>query len=235
MTWNDLTLRQYQKLVKIEFDGIDSKPEVEQLKTYKDVYEIVTGKKNFTMEELLEALPTYDFLFLPPETLNWEFKHDGKVYACNGDVRIWTVAQFLNLYDLVNGKTHSEILDELHKLLAIFYTEVIDGKLQEYDNDKKDDYVKIILNYMPADVAYSASLFFYLLSAELSKTMIQHSVEEVVTQLSLKHLEDSMNSTDYTALLKMRATETLPTLKEFISQTSTTSSSGQTLDVIKPE
>ena len=130
MTWNDLTLRQYQKLVKIEFEGIDSKPEVEQLKTYKDVYEIVTGKKNFTMEELLEALPTYDFLFLPPETLNWEFKHDGKVYACNGDVRIWTVAQFLNLYDLVNGKTHSEILDELHKLLAIFYTEVIDGKLQ---------------------------------------------------------------------------------------------------------
>ncbi len=199
MTWKDLTLKQFQQLIKLPINEMESLSMIEQIKLLNQIFTIVEGPgKLLDSEKLFTIADEYQFMTVMPEELNFEFEHDGVRYGMDGDIKNWKTIQFITMHDRVNGKSHQEVIDELHNLLAIFVrpfkneTELED---LNFDNFKKHG--EVIREHMSADVAYSASLFFLTFSHELQMHLIQSSVQ--LAMESLQPLQDNLtNNTDST-------------------------------------
>lgn len=201
MTWSDLTLKQFQQLVKLPINEMESLSMIDQIKLLNKIFTIVNKPgKLLNTDELFKIADEYQFMTVMPTELNFEFEHEGIKYGMDGDIENWKTIQFITMHDYVNGKKNEEVLDNLHKLLSIFVRPFKnETELVDFEIEKIDSIAEIIKENMPADVAYSASIFFLTLSHELQMNMIQSSVDLAMETLSqLQPQDNSTNNMDST-------------------------------------
>lgn len=199
MTWSDLTLKQFQQLVKLPINEMEELSMIDQIKLLNKIFTIVNKPgKLLNTDELFKIADEYQFMTVMPTELNFQFEHEGIKYGMDGDVENWKTIQFITMHDYVNGKKNEEVLDNLHKLLSIFVRPFKnETELVDFDIEKIDSIAEIIKENMPADVAYSASIFFLTFSHELQMNMIQSSVDLAMeTVLQLQPQNNSTNNTD---------------------------------------
>ncbi len=201
MNWSDLKLKHFQELVKLPINQMEELDMMGQIKLLNKIYTIINGQsKLLGADELFTLSQEYEFLTRFPEDVTFQFEHEGVKYGMDGDIKNWKTVQFLTMHDTVNAKTNDEVIEKMADLLAIFIRPFKnETELVDLDVSKFDEYRDIFKEHMPADVAYSASIFFLILSHELQIHMIQSSVD--LAMESLQPQVDSLtNNTDSTPL-----------------------------------
>jgi len=110
MTWKDLTLKQFQQLIKLPINEMESLSMIEQIKLLNQIFTIVEGPgKLLDSEKLFTIADEYQFMTVMPTELNFEFEHDGVRYGMDGDIKNWKTIQFITMHDRVNGKRFLDI------------------------------------------------------------------------------------------------------------------------------
>lgn len=153
-TWNDITIKSWQHINRV------MKDEDHELLRWIDILPDLEG----VTKEHVRAMPMLEFgkliaewkeVFAKPitATLKKEWKHGGKTYVCNPDLRRIKAGQFIDASVVGKG----ESLHDYHKFLAIWWHE----KGKGYDPEGFEDRCEYIREHMPMSIAYPVSAHFF--------------------------------------------------------------------------
>ena len=168
---NEITLKQYQKFLKIQDNNKDS------LFIQTKLIEIFCGvsMKDALSIKLADAERITEILtsmFESKPNLVKNFKLNGIEYAFVPDLDEITLGEYIDL------DTYMGQWDNIQIAMNVLYRPIKQklGKkylIEDYDPDKKDRLLD-----MPMDAVLSSILFFYHLGIDLSKTMLNYLENE---------------------------------------------------------
>ena len=190
-TLNDIPLKNYQKLLKLEEAN-----EIDTIAILLGVSEtIVRNLKAVSVTELNQHLSK---LFDRQHNLQRHFKIDGKEFGFipNLDDATWGE---INDIETTIGK-----FDEMHRAMAVLYRPVTLKKkdkylIEEYEPGKYNDLMKDA----PLGAVMGANVFFYNLMKDLSKSTLSYMKEEVQLAKDKGILDENGESMDsYLTLLE---------------------------------
>lgn len=175
-SWRDIKLKQFQQLApNIIISGDMTTLQYSQY--WLKICEILELEiDNLNRGEFQELINQLAFLQEDPKTLNFKFTHDGIDYGFNNNPEKWNVAEYMDFDVYASGKTQAEIIDNLDKIVAIFFRPIEKKSIKnifrkgeiisDYYSSDLEGRAELFKEHLPADIAYSICIFFSLFVSE---------------------------------------------------------------------
>lgn len=190
MTWNDITVEQYQKIYPIISDEAkileDKKVEVVSMLSDKSIEQL----DELTIGQFNEIAKDYSFLF--DGTIKGEAKQrikaNGNTYQVQTDVKKMPFARYVE----VKHYRDTDFIKNLHLILA----SIVKPVKESYDVKRHGEYASDMLKANFAD-CYQVAVFFCALYSNVIKTIPHYLISELTSK---------------TTITKEQATETIEAL-----------------------
>lgn len=175
--WDDITLEDYTSIYKTLSEEPKTDSEYWELTVRRVCY--LTGKdpnwvdENMTMDDLSSI---QELIKTPlPQKLIKNFSFNGRNYRVDIDPRKYTSGRYMS----VMNQLKDEKLENLHKVIYQVCTEVtFFGKKVEPDLDKLPELIESF-KQLPMKVVNPITVFFSILSKELTAAILQYSTSEM--------------------------------------------------------
>ncbi len=179
-SWSDLNINQF-----IELRAALEMRDVEALDRNVLIVSALLNKsvewveEHLRLQDLTEIIAQCKFTAqLPSEKPIKYFWLNGTLWKCDLHVNKILPAQYIDL-SLIT-KSEDEIIDNLHKIMAIFCRPIWQGK---YNSDKANKHAEVFYKKMNSEVAYSLAVFFCNLYTELYNATQTYLVGEALKNL----------------------------------------------------
>ena len=185
-TLNEVTLKQYQKWLKIaEGKELDSFLQQKMIEIFcniplKSVLQIKASDINNITEELTK-------LFTNTPKFIDRFAMNGKEFGFIPKLDDISFGEYVDL------DTYLADWESMHKAMGVLFRPITFKKKKQYLIEDYDSADKYDMTEITLDVAFGALVFFYNLKNELQKTILNYLATQKEIELP-QHLRDSLQS-----------------------------------------
>ena len=183
-TLNEVTLKQYQKWLKIaEGKELDSFLQQKMIEIFcniplKNVLQIKASDINNITEELTK-------LFTNTPKFIDRFEMNGKEFGFIPKLDDISFGEYVDL------DTYLADWESMHKAMGVLFRPITFKKKKQYLIEDYDSAEKYDMTEVTLDVAFGSLVFFYSLKNELQKTILNYLATQKEIELP-QHLQDSL-------------------------------------------
>jgi len=183
MTWNDITIRQYQLINSIPV-------EMDEMEKNCTLLSVVYGKpkdyyEGIKLSELIQEIKTLKFLKEPlPERMSGAIVLGGKVFHPKPNINTMTAEQFIILSKFT--QSNAETITNLHQIMATVTQRIKFGFYHSWDKNFAEK-VELMLD-CPISKALPIALFFLKLQSDwlaITETYLENELTKAVKKLRL--------------------------------------------------
>jgi len=202
MTWNDLTVEQFQQIYRYcnrkdieEFEKLEGIISIMYNLTFEQIQELSMTDFNFKAKEVGFLLNQDEFIGDPNGIPLKYIKANGKTYFVNYEIKKMKYRQYVETMHYQNDP----ILN-LHLIMASIVQPVKWGFRRE---NKAEDHAKIAQDILKAKMSdvYKSCVFF----CKLYLTLIHNSKDYLITEMTTKGLTESEAINSLNASLEIMA------------------------------